>query len=337
MRDRGLELKVGLLIVGALVILGGFIFVLGNFSLRKGFTIHVDYAFSGNIRPGAPVKVSGIKVGKVEDVRYMGGVVDEKTGERVYVRLDVWIEERVHDSIKEDAEFYINTAGVLGEQYLEIVPGGADTPVKDGAILRGTDPPRTDLIVSRLYDVLDSLASVLRDDRDLIKNLLSNSASAVNEMNTFLVENRQDMGTLLVSANRLAGEAADVLAKVDEGMGDPKVIARTVRDADTLLRNTNDAVTTLTPPAKELLVDAKRVTGTLTSERFDRALKVADQAVAVAGKAGGLIDNVDGMVTDLRAGKGTAGALLVREEVYADLREMLRDLKRNPWKFFWKE
>jgi phospholipid/cholesterol/gamma-HCH transport system substrate-binding protein len=145
------------------------------------------------------------------------------------------------------------------------------------------------------------------------------------------------MGTLLVSANRLAGEAADVLGKVDEGMGDPKVIARTVRDADALLRNTNDAVTTLTPPAKDLLVDAKRVTGTLTSERFDRALKVADKAVAVAGKAGGLIDNVDGMVTDLRAGKGTAGALLVREEVYADLREMLRDLKRNPWKFFWKE
>jgi phospholipid/cholesterol/gamma-HCH transport system substrate-binding protein len=43
------------------------------------------------------------------------------------------------------------------------------------------------------------------------------------------------------------------------------------------------------------------------------------------------------MVTDLRKGKGTAGALLVREEVYADLREMIRDLKRNPWKFFWKE
>ena len=43
------------------------------------------------------------------------------------------------------------------------------------------------------------------------------------------------------------------------------------------------------------------------------------------------------MVTDLRAGKGTAGALLSRDEVYSDLRELIRDLKRNPWKFFWKE
>ncbi len=337
MRDRGLEFKVGVLIVAAMVVLGGFIFVLGNFSLHSGFTIHVDYGFSGNIRPGAPVKVSGIKVGKVKDVRYLGGKVDAKTGDRVYVRLDVWIEERVHDSIKKNAEFYINTAGVLGEQYLEIVPGDAEQSVAAGDVLRGTDPPRTDLIVSRLYDVLDSLSSVLRDDRGTIKKLLANSASAVDQANTFLVDNRENMGKLLVSADRLANNASNVLEKVNTGMGDPRVIARTVRDADGLLNTANDSLTQLTPPTKALLVDAKRVTGTLTEERVDKALSVADKAVAVAGKAGGLIDNVNGMVTDLRAGKGTAGALLVREEIYADLREMLRDLKRNPWKFFWKE
>ena len=75
----------------------------------------------------------------------------------------------------------------------------------------------------------------------------------------------------------------------------------------------------------------------LTDKRLDRALAVADEAVALGGKAGKFVTNVDGLVTDLRAGKGTVGALLVREELYADLREMLRDLKKNPWKFFWKE
>ena len=43
------------------------------------------------------------------------------------------------------------------------------------------------------------------------------------------------------------------------------------------------------------------------------------------------------LVSDLRGGKGTAGSLLVRDDVYSDLREMIRDLKRNPWKLFWKE
>ena len=159
----------------------------------------------------------------------------------------------------------------------------------------------------------------------------------VAELNTLLQENRKEMSELIVNANRLASEAGDVLEKVDDGMGYPRAIARTIRNADALLVQTNKTVSTLTPSAKSLLDDAARATSVVTAERVDRALKVADRAVTVAGKAGGLIDNVNGMVTDLRAGKGTAGALLAREELYADLREMIRDLKRNPWKFFWKE
>ena len=66
-------------------------------------------------------------------------------------------------------------------------------------------------------------------------------------------------------------------------------------------------------------------------------LALAALIAASGASADTWIDNVNGMVTDLRAGKGTAGALLAREDVYADLRELIRDLKRNPWKFFWKE
>ena len=43
------------------------------------------------------------------------------------------------------------------------------------------------------------------------------------------------------------------------------------------------------------------------------------------------------LVADIKKGKGTAGALLVDQQIYDDLKELVRDLKRNPWKFFWKE
>jgi phospholipid/cholesterol/gamma-HCH transport system substrate-binding protein len=96
-------------------------------------------------------------------------------------------------------------------------------------------------------------------------------------------------------------------------------------------------MTTLTPPATALMTDVTRMTGLVTEQRIDKAINAADKAATAAGQAGGLIDNVNGLVTDLRAGKGTAGALLSRDELYSDLRELIRDLKRNPWKFFWKE
>ncbi len=338
MRERGLEFKVGLLIVVATVILAGFVFILGNFSLSSGFTIYVDYDYSGNLQTGAPVKVAGIKVGKIEDVRFMGGKLDEASGRRVYVRVEAWVENRARQSIRQDAEFFINTAGVLGEQYLEIVPGRnwTDGPMAPGSKVVGRNPPRTDLVLSRLYDVLDSLSEVLTEDKDTIKKLLTNSASAVGSVDQLLKENKEQLGKLIASTSGLAAEANETLSKVNAGL-DPAMVRRTVGDADALLVASKKAIDTVTPEAVALLVDGKRVTGIVTEERVERAIGVADKAATAVQKAGGLIDNVDGMVTDLRQGKGTAGALLAKDDVYVDVRELIRDLKRNPWKFFWKE
>jgi phospholipid/cholesterol/gamma-HCH transport system substrate-binding protein len=343
MRERGLEFKVGLLILVSSAILVAFIFVLGNFSLRSGFSIYVDYDYIGNLQQGAPVKVSGIKVGKVTDVEFVGGKLDPKLGKRVQVRVTAWVEDRVRDGIRSDAEFFINTAGVLGEQYLEIVPGHDwDHPaVAADAVFHGPpwvhDPPRTDLVVARLYEVLDGVSGVLHDDKDAIKHLLSNGANAVSEVNQLLVDNRAHIGELIGNGAELAKEAKVTLSKLNNGLGDGRPIGTLVADADATLKVAQTTMTTLTPSAQALMTDATRVTGLINEQRIDKALDAADKAAGAAGKAGGLIDNVNGMVTDLRAGKGTAGALLARDELYSDLRELIRDLKRNPWKFFWKE
>jgi phospholipid/cholesterol/gamma-HCH transport system substrate-binding protein len=342
MRERGLEWKVGLLILISSAILIGFVFVLGNFSLRSGYTIAIDFEYVGALQPGAPVKVSGIKVGKVEDIEFRGGAIDPKLDKRVQVRVTAWIEERVRDSIRSDAEFFINTAGVLGEQYLEIVPGRDwdRPPIAAGEVIhdaRVHDPPRTDLVVARLYEVLEGVSSVLRDERSSIKTLIANGASAVSEVNTLLVENREQIGELVVDASAVAKEAKLVLGKVNAGLGDGRAVASLLASADGTLRAAQGAMTQLTPPATALLTDATRVTGLITEQRVDRTIAVADKAATAVGQAGTLIDNVNGLVTDLRAGKGTAGALLSRDELYSDIRELIRDLKRHPWKFFWKE
>jgi phospholipid/cholesterol/gamma-HCH transport system substrate-binding protein len=343
MRERGLEFKVGLLIVISSAILLAFIFVLGNFSLRSGFHIYVDYDYIGALQPGAPVKVSGIKVGKVSDVEFLGGKQDPKLGKRVQVRVTAWIEDRVRDSIRGDAEFFINTAGVLGEQYLEIVPGRDwDHPgVAPDAVIHGApavhDPPRTDLVVARLYEVLDGVSSVLHDDRDAIKHLLANSASAVAEVNKLLVEKREQIGELIGSTAEVAREAKITLAKVNAGLGDGRPLANLITSADATLVTARSSLSTLTPGAAALMTDATRVTALITEQRLGGVDKALDNASTAAGHAGALLDNTNGLVTDLRAGKGTAGALLSRDDLYSDLRELIRDLKRNPWKLFWKE
>ena len=163
---KALELKVGALVLVSLGVLLGFIALLGGLSLSPGYRVYVDYDFSGNIHSGAPVKISGIRVGKVEDVRFMGGQLDTQSGRRVQVRLVVRIEQRARAAIHQDARFFVNTQGVLGEQYLEIAPGSHDKPeLQADAVVRGVDPPRTDLIIARLYEFLDAVTSLLREDK----------------------------------------------------------------------------------------------------------------------------------------------------------------------------
>jgi phospholipid/cholesterol/gamma-HCH transport system substrate-binding protein len=341
--ERSLELKVGTLLVVSSAILLTFIFVLGKFSLHSGFRVYVDFDYIGALQSGAPIKVSGIKVGKVEDVEFFGGKQDAKLGKRVQVRVTAWVEDRVRDAIRGDAEFFVNSTGVLGEQYLEVVPGHDwdHPPIAEGAVIHGApwvhDPPRTDLVVARLYEVLDGVSSVLHDDRDAIQHLLSNGANAIAELNQLLVERKADIGELIGASAEVAKAAKTTLDKVNAGLGDGRPVANLLADSDATLRSAQTALTTLTPSVQALLTDGARVTGLITEQRVDKAIDAADQAGRAAGKAGGLIDNVNGVVTDLRAGKGTAGALLSKDELYADLREMIRDLKRNPWKFFWKE
>jgi phospholipid/cholesterol/gamma-HCH transport system substrate-binding protein len=336
--ESGIEYKVGLLMVGAAVLFAAFIFVLGHFSLRGGFTMYVDYDYSGNVQAGAPVKVSGITVGRVEGVDFLGGAIDPETKRRTQVRVEIWVEDRAHDSIRHDAEFFINTAGVLGEQYVEIVPGKDwNAPrLPAGSIVVGVNPPRTDLVVARLYELLDLMSQVMRQHKDQIANMIAHAADAVDHVDGILVENHARIGGLLDSVTGLAVESQKVLAKVDGGL-DSARLSKTIADADGLIVTTDHAIAGASPGANALLAEGVRVLGLATEGRVDRALVAVDRAGNAADAAGTLLTNTNGVVVDLRAGKGSIGALLTRMDVYADVREMVRDLKNNPWKLLWKE
>ncbi len=338
MREKNIEVKVGILVLVALGVLGAFIFVLGNFSLSKGFSFFVDFDFSGNLQSGAPVKVAGIKVGKVESVEYRGGEKDPHSGRRVYVRARAWVEERVKGTVFEDAEFFINTQGVLGEQYLEIVPGTpSHKPIQPGQVLLGVTPPRMDLVVARLYETLDSVTRLLREDKQTISDLLRSGARALRSVDQLLVDNKQEIGRLLASLDKFTDESAQLVKGVRAGVGDPqklrailggleKTTVSVGRNIDGLLVRANKAL-----DGVNSIADA---VGPAEKQHIRKALqqlvKLSDQVTSLTGEARTLVQR-------LNQGKGTAGALIAREELYDDIKEMVRDLKRHPWKFLWKE
>ncbi|MGZ3429920.1 MAG: MlaD family protein, partial [Polyangia bacterium] len=311
---------------------------LGNFSFRGGTRIHINYDFSGNLQSGAAVKISGIKVGKVEEVRYLGGEIDPDTGKRVQVRVVAFVEDRVKESIRKNAEFFINTQGVLGEQYLEIQPGSWDQPPLDPShSVPGVNPPRTDLIVARLYEFLDSITGLLRDDKDVIKDFLQSGASVVRTLDDILKTNKAEIGRLLGNVDALSKQAADLLGSIRAGVGDASTLRATLGNIETISASIKRDIDPLIAKAKKALDGVDRVTSVVGPGERDKLQKALDELVTVGEKAEKLTSDAQSLVADVKKGKGTAGALLVDPQIYDDLKELVRDLKRNPWKFFWKE
>src|SRR5580692_5561510 len=127
-QERSIEVKVGALILVSMVILGGFMLIMGGLSFEKTYSVYVDFDNPGGLQSGAAVKIAGVKVGSVKALEFQGGKIDPKSGRRVLVRAQVAVEQRVKDAIHDDADFYVTAPGVLGEQFLAIDPGSQEKP-----------------------------------------------------------------------------------------------------------------------------------------------------------------------------------------------------------------
>ena len=150
MSQRSVELKVGVLILVAMGLLALFIVVMGGLSFAPTYTVYVDFDNPGGLKTGAPVRIAGVKIGRVSAMEFRGASLDPKSPDHEpVVRVVAALESQYKSSVFDNAKWFVTTQGVLGEFYLGLDPGTPDRPpLKDGSIVRGLSPPRLDLLCS---------------------------------------------------------------------------------------------------------------------------------------------------------------------------------------------
>lgn len=146
------ETKVGILFLVSIMIIVAFGYFIGAISpFANSNTLEVAYNYAGGIEVGSPVRVMGIKVGKVKDIQFDPNL-KMPNGEEVKLRVKISVSKKAWKTIREDSHFFINLAGVIGEKFIEISPGSLDKPTfKPGQTIRGEDPPRIDQLISQSY------------------------------------------------------------------------------------------------------------------------------------------------------------------------------------------
>jgi len=335
MKSLSLEVRVGLLIMVALVIMAGFLFLLGGVHLDKGYTVYVDFNNPGGLKPGAPVRIAGVRVGTVERSEYLGGKLDPKTGKRPLVRIELKVDNDVKDTIHEDALFYVTSQGVLGEPFVAIDPGSPDKPIlAEGSVMHGVDPPRLDLALAMGYELLETMVSALRNNREELEGLLSNASGTLKGMNELLGENHDRINRILANVETATSEGTTLIQAVRQNYVDGAAPKRILLNLDKTLAATSAEAGPLMQDVRGAVSDAREMLG---PEQRQSIKSTISDAAMLADKAKVTLGEAQQIMTHMKRGQGTVGALLMDEAVYDDVQEMLRDIKHNPWKLFWRE
>lgn len=231
------EAKIGVFLGGAILIMAVFISVVGDMSTwfrKPGYEIFAHFTTVTGLEKNAAVRLAGVKIGYVKEIR----LAERKA------RLVLSISPE--HSIPRGSKATLASLGLVGEKYIEILPGEEPGSYQAGETIEA----RTTVGLDQLGDmalsigedvkqVAGSLRRLTSDEttRD-IQAALRNLASASRELDQFLAENRGRLQAGIRSA-AAAAEALDVkFAEAAENLaGASRLLRETVGENRELIRD----------------------------------------------------------------------------------------------------
>lgn len=336
MDERRLELKVGALVLAAVVGVLVLLWLMGELTLGSTSLLAVDFGHTGNVVEGAPVKLAGVQVGRVQAIKLMPERRDAR-GKPLPVRMELAVEPASLEALRADARVTVATVGLLGEPYLELNPGTQSAPLPSGEALRGVDAPRLDVLAEKLSGFVETLSAMLEKDPEAVTDLVSNVSRLTRTLDEVLTENKGDVKVL---ASELAAASKDLrqLAQLArEAMQPGGKAAKLLDDAAATAAVLRNDLPGLTKSAGTTLNGLAAVTGSLTPEDGQRVKLALEKLTAAAGQLDIIATRAERVMARLEAGEGTAGAVLQDPTLYNELRTLVTDLRKHPWKILWKD
>ncbi|MBE9476166.1 MAG: outer membrane lipid asymmetry maintenance protein MlaD [Proteobacteria bacterium] len=129
MKSNPLETAVGALVV---VAAGGFLYyasnTIGISAPKDTYTVSASFRSAEGITLGTDVRMAGVKIGSVTGM--------ELSPTTFRAELDVEIRDNVE--IPDDSAIAVTSEGLLGGNFIEIIPGASEFPVENGGEIEDT-------------------------------------------------------------------------------------------------------------------------------------------------------------------------------------------------------
>jgi phospholipid/cholesterol/gamma-HCH transport system substrate-binding protein len=341
------QLKVGALVLVALAVLIGLIFLMTGSSgglFAPKLVLRSYFINAAGLKDGAPVTLEGVTIGSVLHIR----VVSERNPTPVEVTMRVG-ESYLRD-LHANSTTSIAQAGVLGDSYVDIDSSHASGPAPaNNAELKATQSPTIQSVISSSQVSIDEVNALLKKLEILTDSLNSGKGTIgalINDPSFYgrvkritdnlesitgdISQGRGTLGKLVVEDTLYAKTQSitDNLNRITSGLDQGQGTAGKLLKDDSLYNSLKETVNN----ANQLISDINAGKGALGKLSKDQEF---------AKKLDDTVTRLDSILKAIDEGKGTIGQMVQNRSVYdhADetldqAQQLLSAIRRDPKKYF---
>lgn len=307
------QLKVGLLIVVALLVLIFAVFRLGQaanlFTTR--YTLVAFLANASGINEGGSVTVAGQLAGRVSKIEFLAPDGDTTRN----LRLTLEVDQSLQEQIRADSRAQLRTQGLLGNKVFDISPG---TPrharLEEGDTLEVNPSLDYEAVIAQAADAVDDMVALTNDLKAITGGIVRGEGTMGQ-----LVTNRtlyDELTTTLSRTNTMIASLQNPNGSFGRMLQDPALYNNTTK---------------MLASVDSLLVRINSSEGTLGKLMSDDSLYT---------NLVGITQGADSLMTMISSGDGFAAKMLRDQQLYdqlnklvTDLTAIMEDVRSNPGKY----
>ena len=212
-REYRREIKIGAFVAGALLIMAVFIFIVGDLGLlfrKGGYPLFVKLDSLAGLEKRTVIRIAGVRIGYVQDIRLKGSQAE------VELNINPGV------NIRKGSKATLAALGLLGEKYIEILPGQEMDFFQPGDSIEGVSAVSFDQIGSLLLSVGDEIKDIggaikgmigEEGSRKNFKDTLENLSGFAADLKDFFGNSREDL-------DQSIKRSSQAIQKFDQGVDD---------------------------------------------------------------------------------------------------------------------
>jgi len=273
------QVFVGLFVIVAAAVLIGMVFAISGAFGRTAKTFHAHFPFAGGLERGATVRYAGgPKVGRVEKL-----AIDPKNP----AQIDVVFSVETDLPVKTDSHAKIMSMSPLGDNHLEILPGGAQTALAPpGSLLPSDAYVDFNALTAQINDLAPQAKELLQSLNDRAADLKVTIARVNDLMSD---QNRANLSATLADAHGMIAENRPEIKSTIQHLDtvsqklEPLIqdLHKTADEANKALTHVDEVLGENRPDVRQAVIDLRKSLTTLTdiTARVDQTLDVNSENI----------------------------------------------------------